>query len=74
MPLFYKEMFYHLRQTGQHLGETLLVSVLFDDVEEPVVEMFSVGIFEHFRDEDVISWISVEHIDGYSRVQCSRLE
>ena len=74
MPLLDKEVSDDLRQPGQDLLEALLFSVLLDDVEEPVVEVVFVWISEHFRNENIFSRISVEHIDGYPRVQSCHLE
>ena len=63
MPLFDEEMFDHLWQTGQHLRKALLVPVLFNDVEEPMVKVFFIRILKHFGYKDIFAWIPVEHID-----------
>ena len=48
VPLLDEEVLDDLGEAGEDLGETLLRSVLLDDVEEPVVEMVFVWISEHF--------------------------
>ena len=74
VPLLDEEVLDDLGEAGEDLGETLLRSVLLDDVEEPVVEVVFVWISEHFRNENIFSRISVEHIDRYPRVQSCHLE
>ena len=38
------------------------------------MEMLSVGLSEHFRDEYIFSRIPVEHIQRYSRVKSCNLQ
>ena len=73
MPLLDKEVSDDLRQPGQDLLKALLFSVLLDDVQEPVVEVFFVRRPEHLGDESVVARVAVEHINRDSRVQSSHL-
>ena len=69
VPLLHKEVFDHLGQSGQHPAEVLTLTVLADDVEEPVLEVVSVGRLEHLPDEGVVPRVSIEHVDADAGVQ-----
>ena len=69
MPLFDEEMTNDFWKARQNFCKTWLISVLFYNVQEPVVKMFFVWFFEHFRNESILSWISIEHVYWYTGVK-----